>query len=140
MQVLCKRLTPTSRLPVRSSKNSAGYDLYSDQEVTVRPGHRKLIKTGICLEIPDGHYGRIAPRSSLARDFGINVGAGVIDPDYRGEVMILLFNHGEKDLEIHVGDRIAQIIFEKISTPVIIETEKISETSRGTGGFGSTGK
>ena len=100
---------------------------------------RALVGTGIALSIPDGLYGRVAPRSGLAVKHCINVGAGVIDPDYTGEVKVVLFNHGTEDFEIKKGDRIAQLILEKCETPMIKEIGLLEETLRGDGGFGSTG-
>jgi dUTP pyrophosphatase len=99
-----------------------------------------MIKTDIAIQVPKGHYGRVAPRSSLAwKDF-VDVGAGVIDEDYRGEVKVVLYNHGESLFHVKMGDRIAQLIIEKISYPEVKEVETLEETERGSGGFGSTGK
>jgi dUTP pyrophosphatase len=89
--------------------------------------------------IPHGHYGRVAPRSGLAWKKSIDVGAGVIDEDYRGNVGVILFNFGDEDFVIKQGDRVAQLILEKISTPEVEEVDELPETSRGDGGFGSTG-
>jgi dUTP pyrophosphatase len=125
---------------------SAGWDLYSSENVVVPARGRALIKTGIKLIVQIGTYGRIAPRSGLALKNGIDVGAGVIDADYRGEVGILLFNFSDSDFQVHTGDRVAQLILEKI---VICELREMSsdewntttcETIRGEGGFGSTGR
>lgn len=132
--------TKSAQLPKRCSSHAAGCDIYSAETTTIAANSRKLISTGIAIEIPQNHYGRIAPRSSLAVNYGIQVGAGVIDSDYRGEVKILLFNHGTDTFEIKQGDRIAQLIVEKISMPVIQERIDLTETVRGQGGFGSTGK
>jgi len=89
--------------------------------------------------VPVGTYGRVAPRSGLASKFMIDTGAGVIDADYRGIVFVLLFNHSEKDFEVKQGDRVAQLIIEKIQTPDVQEVQDLEETLRGAGGFGSTG-
>lgn len=89
--------------------------------------------------MPAGCYGRVAPRSGLAAKHGIDVGAGVIDEDYRGNIGVVLFNHGKEAFEIKRGDRIAQLICERIVYPVLEEVEKLTETVRGAGGFGSTG-
>jgi dUTP pyrophosphatase len=109
----------------------------------VLPGHRKLISTGIAVRVPEGTYGRIAPRSGLALKSGIHVGAGVIDADYTGTVGVLLFNLDPSEpFEIRIGDRIAQLIVERISacTPEIVhEAIKEDKEGRGDGGFGSTG-
>jgi len=98
-----------------------------------------IVNTGIAIVIPKNCYGRIAPRSSLAVKHGIQVGAGVIDPDYTGEVKVVLFNQGQDDFKISVGDRIAQLVLERCETPDVREVLTIDETARGAGGFGSTG-
>ena len=97
------------------------------------------MKTRISIQFPIGLYARIAPRSGLALKKFINVGAGVVDADYRGEVGVVLFNHGDQDFEVKMGDRIAQLILEKISTPAVEEVSGLDDTVRGSGGFGSTG-
>jgi dUTP pyrophosphatase len=134
-----KRFTPDALLPLRASGGSVGYDLYSNENVCVPIGARALVSTGIAIVLPSGTYGRIAPRSGLAVKKGIQVGAGVIDPDYTGEVKILLFNHGAETFEINKGDRVAQLILERCETPPVIEIGKLEETERGSCGFGSTG-
>ncbi|KAF9076494.1 dUTP pyrophosphatase [Rhodocollybia butyracea] len=138
-QLLVKRHSEKAKIPSRGSALSAGYDLYSAEKKTV-PAHGKaLIDTQISIAVPIGHYGRVAPRSGLASKFMIDTGAGVIDADYRGIVFVLLFNLSEKDFEVQEGDRIAQLIIEKIHTPEILEVDNLEETLRGAGGFGSTG-
>lgn len=129
-------------LPTRGSVLSAGWDLYSSEEGVI-PGHGQgMIATDISVIVPEGTYGRVAPRSGLAAKHGISTGAGVIDADYRGEVKIILFNHSDKDFKIEKGDRIAQLVLEKIVNAEIkqITAEELSSTDRGEGGFGSTGK
>lgn len=107
---------------------------------TVVPARGKaLVKTDIQIEVPEGTYGRVAPRSGLAWKNFIDVGAGVIDQDYRGNVGVILFNHSETDFEVKKGDRIAQLILERIIHPVVIEVDTLTDTDRGAGGFGSTG-
>jgi dUTP pyrophosphatase len=135
-----KKLSFDARLPTRGSDGAVGYDLYSSEDATVPcQAGRALVSTGIALSIPDGLYGRVAPRSGLAVKHCINVGAGVIDPDYTGEVKVVLFNHGTEDFEIKKGDRIAQLVLERCETPMIKEIGLLEETLRGDGGFGSTG-
>ena len=95
--------------------------------------------TGLAISFPAGLYARIAPRSGLALKKFIDVGAGVVDHDYRGEVGVVLFNHGDQDFEVNMGDRIAQLILEKIDTPPVEEVQGLGDTVRGVGGFGSTG-
>lgn len=126
-------------IPTKGSALSAGYDLYSTVDECIKPNERKLIDTGMQLEIPFGVYGRIAPRSGLAVKFGVDVMAGVIDPDYRGNIKVLLINHGDTDFIIHKGDRIAQLIFEVCATAIFTVTNILNTTIRGANGFGSTG-
>ena len=129
-----------ARLPVRGTSGAVGYDLAA-AEAAIVPAHGKcLVKTGLAMALPTGCYGRIAPRSGLALKKFIDIGAGVIDADYRGEVGVILFNFSDQDFVVNMGDRIAQIIFEKIKTPQIKELDSLEGTDRGAGGYGSTGK
>jgi dUTP pyrophosphatase len=139
MTLFVKRLTYTSTLPTRGSAHAVGYDLYASEDYLIPHGTRMIVNTGIAIVIPKNCYGRIAPRSSLAVKHGIQVGAGVIDPDYTGEVKVVLFNQGQDDFKISVGDRIAQLVLERCETPDVREVLTIDETARGAGGFGSTG-
>ncbi|GAA5955088.1 hypothetical protein JCM3765_003191 [Sporobolomyces pararoseus] len=136
---LVQRHSDKARIPTRGSALAAGYDLYSSEEKTVPARGQALIGTDISIAIPEGTYGRVAPRSGLGVKHSITTGAGVIDADYRGKVGVLLFNLGDKDFEIKEGDRIAQLIIEKIVTPEPQEVSSLDETVRGAGGFGSTG-
>ena len=134
-----KKLVANALIPKQGSAFAAGFDLHALVD-TVVPAHGKcLISTGISMAIPYGNYGRIAPRSGLACKHMIDVGAGVIDADYRGEVKVLLFNLGDKEFEVKAEDRIAQLIIEKYTPCTIEEVEELQETQRGDGGFGSTG-
>lgn len=133
------RLDPEAFLPVRQTVGSAGYDLHSSANDIIKSKSRKLVSTGLKISIPLGMYGRIAPRSSLACKKFVDVGAGVVDNDYRGEVKVLLINNGAEDFKIEKGDRIAQLIFENCSTPKLEVVSELDETVRGQGGFGSTG-
>ena len=135
-----KRLSEDSKLPIRSSEGAAGYDLFSSIDLIIKARTKGIVEIGISLAIPKNHYGRISSRSSLAVNYDIDVGAGVIDEDYRGPIKVILFNHGYKDFIINKGDRIAQLIIEKISYPEIIEVNELDQTLRGDKGFGSTGK
>ena len=139
MKLLIKRLSEDSIVPTRASPGSVGYDLYSTSNMFIPPLERGIVNTGIAATIPMGVYGRIAPRSGLAVKHGIQTGAGVIDPDYTGELKVILFNHGSEKFEIKQGDRIAQLILEKCETPLIEEVNAIKDTERGTRGFGSSG-
>jgi dUTP pyrophosphatase len=136
-------LSSHALLPKKGSVNAAGYDLYSIETGVIKPKERRLIPTGISLAIPSGYYGRIAPRSGLAFKHGIDVMAGVIDSDYRGEVGVILYNSDSfNDFIFNIGDKIAQIIFEKHYDFVfneVFQIKDLNETQRGSGGFGSTG-
>jgi dUTP pyrophosphatase len=135
-----KKLSTNATLPKRGSEFSAGYDLASADDIVIPPLDQRLIKTNIAVMIPSGHYGRIAPRSGLAFKNKIDVHAGVIDEDYRGDVGVILFNHSQYDpFHVKVGDRIAQFIITRIATPLVIDLDSLDETSRGHNGYGSTG-
>ena len=138
MKILLKNVN--AKVPTKGTEKSAGYDLYSCCDTLIYPQERILVKTGICIEVPEGYYGRIAPRSGIALKYGIDVMAGVIDSDYRGEIGVLLYNT-DKNIPFHVkiGDRVAQIIIEKYFNFDIKVVETISISDRGDGGFGSTG-
>ncbi len=134
-----KKLAPNAMLPTRGSERAAGLDLYSIEPVQLKPGHRELVRTGLAVAIPEGYYGRVAPRSGLATKNGIDVLAGVIDADYRGEIKCLLLNTGGEPVELPARTKICQLIIEKIITPEASWAEELPETIRGDGGFGSTG-
>ena len=134
-----KKLRNSAAIPKRATKDAAGYDIASVEETVVPAKGRTVVKTGLSIAIPDGCYGRIAPRSGLAVKKFIDIGAGVIDADYRGEIGVVMFNHSDEDLKVKQGDRIAQLILEKISTPEVKETVDLSSTVRGSQGFGSSG-
>jgi dUTP pyrophosphatase len=134
------RLHPQAKLPTRGSPYSAGLDLYSVESLWIAARGRATVRTGLSVAIPRGFYGRVAPRSGLAVKHGLDVLAGVIDSDYRGEIICALINHGDEPLELEAGMRIAQLIIESIATPTPTWSEDLSETERGGGGFGSTGE
>lgn len=134
-----KKLSEKAVLPSRASPLSAGYDLSSATEVKVPARGKALVPTDLSIAIPEGTYARIAPRSGLAWKHSIDVGAGVIDADYRGPVGVILFNHSDIDFEVKVGDRIAQLIIQVIMMPDVVEVDDLDSTVRGAGGFGSTG-
>lgn len=134
-----QRLHDKAVLPKRGSQLSAGYDIAAG-EAGVVPAHGiAIIKTGLKMAIPEGYYGRVAPRSGLAVKKFIDTGAGVVDADYRGELGVVLFNFSDKDFSVVPGDRIAQLLIEKISMGNLVEVSSLDKTERGTGGFGSTG-
>jgi dUTP pyrophosphatase len=161
-----KKLSDKGRLPTRGSAFAAGYDVYASKDTTIPARGKALVSTDISMAVPEGTCespltsltwiescdgnesitdgtrttdGRIAPRSGLASKHFIDTGAGVIDADYRGEVKVLLFNHAETDFEIKEGDRIAQLVLERIYTPEVVEVQELADSVRGAGGFGSTG-
>ncbi|CAN1163664.1 Deoxyuridine 5'-triphosphate nucleotidohydrolase, partial [Linum perenne] len=134
-----KKLSEKAVLPTRGSPLSAGYDLSSASEMKVPARGKALIPTDLGIAVPEGTYARIAPRSGLAWKHSIDVGAGVIDADYRGPVGVILFNYSDVEFEVKEGDRIAQLIIERIITPEVLEVEDLDATVRGEGGFGSTG-
>ncbi|BDA40662.1 Deoxyuridine 5'-triphosphate nucleotidohydrolase [Coccomyxa sp. Obi] len=134
-----KKLTPEATLPKRGSERAAGYDLASAHDCTVPARGKAVVKTGLSIAIPAGTYARVAPRSGLAVKHFIDTGAGVVDEDYRGEVGVVLFNHSDVDFPVKKGDRIAQLILERIMTPEVEEVEDLDSTVRGAGGYGSTG-
>lgn len=135
------RLQPTAILPSRGSEGAAGFDLYSIDHYVVFPGQRVVVSTGIGLQrLPDGTYGRIAPRSGLAVKHGLDVLAGVVDPDYRGEIKVVLLNTDMRNpFMIKPGYRIAQLVLEKYQVSDVIEVSAAPDTTRGADGFGSTG-
>jgi dUTP pyrophosphatase len=139
MNLRVKKLSFDAIIPTRGSGGAVGYDIYSTDEVLIPPAHRALVGSGVAIVLPAGCYGRVAPRSGLAVKHGIQVGAGVVDPDYTGEVKVVLFNHGHTDFQVNKGDRIAQLVLEKCDTPEVVEIGLLEETERGSGGFGSTG-
>lgn len=126
--------------PTRGSDGAAGWDLYSVESAYIGPGDRQLIDTGIASEFSDHIGGFIKPRSGLAYKHGIDVLAGVIDSDFRDSIKVLLINHGDQPFVVSPGDRIAQIVFAMVFHNVVEHDGQVSETERGTGGFGSTGK
>lgn len=132
------------QLPSYETGSSAGLDVRAniDQPVILKPLERALIKTGLFLEIPEGYECQVRPRSGLAYKEGITVlnSPGTIDADYRGEVGVILINLSNADCEIKDGDRVAQLVFAKYKQAKWVETSELSNTERGAGGFGSTGK
>ncbi len=127
--------------PTKGSVGAIGYDLYSCQDYRIPARKWTAVNTGVSIQMPDGCYGRVAPRSGLTAVYGLDVGAGVIDADFRGMIQVILFNHNDQDYVVKVGDRIAQLILEQALTNVeVVQVEKLDDTERGQGGLGSTGK
>ena len=139
-----KKLRANAVLPTYGSTWAAGADLYAclEETVTIEPGKTVLIPTGLAMEIPVGYAGLIYARSSMGVKRGLAPAnkVGVIDADYRGEFMVALHNHGSTDQTVEHGERIAQLLVTPVITPGFAEVEELSDTARGSGGFGSTGK
>jgi dUTP pyrophosphatase len=127
-------------LPEYSSTGAAGADLRASEAVTIAPGARAAVPTAVRLQIPPGHVGLVWPRSGLAVRHGIDTLAGVIDSDYRGEVRVVLVNHGDEPFRIEKGDRVAQLLVQRVERAAFAAVPSIEETDRGAGGFGSTGR
>lgn len=138
-----KKLSPRAISPERASQEAAGFDLHAAYDQVVPAQGRAKIKTDLQICLPKGCYGRIAPRSGLALDHFIDIGAGVVDRDFRGNISIIIFNHGKQDFPVLAGDRVAQLILERICEDVELremKNQELPKTKRGTQGFGSTGK
>jgi dUTP diphosphatase len=140
LRIKVKKLSVEARLPSHATDWAAGADLYCAEDFTIQPGERRLVPSGIAIEIPAGYYGRVAPRSGLAVRHGIDTLAGIIDSDYRGELKVALINLGDQAVSFAAGERIAQLIIERAARCDYIWSEALSETERAGGGFGSTGK
>lgn len=134
-----KQLDERAVLPKRGSAWAAGLDVCSIEALEIAPRQRTMARTGFAVAIPPGFYGRIAPRSGLAAKNGLDVLAGVIDSDYRGEVCVLLYNTSDETIKLAAGSKICQLIVEQIITPDAVWASDLDETARGAGGFGSTG-
>lgn len=143
MELRIKKLNPLAVVPSYGSASAAGADLYACEggEVTIKSGETKLIHTGIAMEIPDGYVGLVYARSGIAVKRGLAPAnkVGVIDSDYRGEIMVAIHNHSDVEQTIADAERIAQIVIAPYLTVDFVEAEELDETERGAGGFGSTG-
>ena len=143
-QIAVKKLRPGAILPSFGTPEAAGADLYAciEEDVTIRPGETLFIPTGLAMALPRGYAGFVFARSGMACKRGLAPAnkVGVIDSDYRGELMIALHNHGSQPQTVSNGERVAQLIVMPVLTPVYFEAEELDSTLRGTGGFGSTGK
>lgn len=145
LNVRIKRVRPggANPLPCYMTAHSAGMDLYADlaEDITLAPGERTLVPTGIALELSDGYEAQIRPRSGLAMRHGITLvnSPGTIDPDYRGEIGIIIINHGTEPFVLRRGERVAQMVFNRFVRAELEEVGDLAETARGAGGFGHTG-
>lgn len=139
-----KKLTETAVAPVKGSAFAAGFDLFADttQDIEVQPGEVVPFYTGLAMEIPDGWFGAIYPRSGLATKFGLRLPecVGVIDADFRGNIGVPLRNDSDKPVTVVAHERVAQIVFQKCPDVTLCEADMLTKTDRGTGGFGSTGR
>ena len=137
-----QRGPPAVDLPAYQTEGAAGLDLRADEACTLLPGERRLVPTGIAVELPHGHEGQVRPRSGLALRHGVGMvnAPGTIDADYRGEVGVILVNHGQQPFVVARGDRIAQLVIAPVVRVEIREVEALGDSDRGAGGFGSTGK
>jgi dUTP pyrophosphatase len=138
-----RRLDAAARPPTQAHEGDAGYDLHAAEDVTIGPGERASVGTGIAVAIPEGQAGLVIPRSGLALRHGISVvnTPGLIDSGYRGELRVLLLNTDRSEpFTVEPGDRIAQLVLVRVETEALEEVDELDETVRGAGGFGSTGR
>jgi dUTP pyrophosphatase len=143
MNLRFARLSEAAVLPTRAHEGDAGLDIYAAEPAHIGPGERWSVSTGVAVEIPDGHAGLVLPRSGLARKHGISLvnSPGLIDAGYRGELTVLLLNTDPAEVyRVEPGDRIAQLVVVAVAAVEPIEAEELSESARGEGGFGSSGR
>ena len=136
-----QRLDPRATLPTRAHAGDAGFDLYAMEAVTLEPGERALVRTGVAIALPEGHAGLVLPRSGLAARHGIALvnAPGLIDEGYRGELRVTLLNTGDAPYAARAGDRIAQLVLVAVPAAEAVEVAELGATERGNGGFGSSG-
>ena len=143
IEVKVKKLHPNAIVPRYMTEHAAGMDLctVADEPIVLEPGERTLLPTGLAMEIPPGYEGQVRPRSGLALKKGIALvnSPGTIDADYRGEIGIIIINHGNQAVEIMPGDRVAQLIVAPVTRAALIEVDDLNDTVRNSGGFGHTG-
>jgi dUTP pyrophosphatase len=142
VQLQVKRLTPTARLPARATAEASCFDVCADMDGTIAPGDRGLVKTGLSVAVPPGYEVQVRSRSGLALKQGVAVlnSPGTVDADYRGEVGVILINHGREPFVFRRGDRIAQMGVYRVERCAAVEVELLEATARGAGGFGHTGR
>ena len=142
MTVRFKKINPEAILPAYAHPGDAGLDVRSIEDLTLQPGARALVRTGLVMELPPDAEAQVRPRSGLALKFGVTVlnSPGTIDAGYRGEVGVILINHGDAPFEVRKGDRIAQIVIASVVHADIVEVADVESSERGEGGFGSTGR
>jgi dUTP diphosphatase len=142
VELQVRLLHPAAQLPRRAHPGDAGADLFAVEEVTIPAGERRDVGTGLALAIPSGYAGFVQPRSGLAFKHGIMVvnSPGLIDAGYRGEVRVSLYNSGREPFTVAMGERIAQLVIQKVEEPEYLAVDQLPDTSRGEGGFGSSGR
>lgn len=144
MEIKIKRLSDTAKIPTRESSCAAGYDLYADipEDITINPHETMKINTGVAMEIPEGYFGGIAARSGLATKEGLRPANcyGIVDSDYRGQIIVALHNDSDIERVVTPQERIGQIIIQPYLNVTFCEVDDLTETERGSNGFGSTGK
>ncbi len=143
VKVKVQKLHPEAVIPAYMTEHAAGMDLYTviDKPVTLGAGERTLLPTGLAMEIPPGYEGQVRPRSGLALKKGISLvnSPGTIDADYRGEIGIIIINHGTEQVEFQPGDRVAQLIIAPVTQAILVEADELNDSDRSSGGFGHTG-
>jgi len=141
MKLKVTRLTEDALLPEYAHPGDAGLDLFAVENVKIQPGEIQMVRTGIAIELPSNTEGQVRPRSGLAAKYGVSVlnSPGTIDESYRGEICVIMINHGKRPFTVEKGMRIAQLVISPIIRVEVKEAKKLSQTTRGTKGFGSTG-
>ena len=134
------KLSKDAQMPTYGSEGAAGLDLYTIEDVTLQPNERKLIKTGVSLEIPEGHFCYVMGRSGNTIKKGLHVALGLVDEDYRGEIGVMAFNQSNEPIEFKNGDRVAQMVILPYPKVTFKEANDLSQTERADGGYGSSGK
>jgi len=142
MEIRVKILHPAARVPAQAHPGDAGADLFAVEALVIPPGERREVGTGLAIEVPPGFGGFVQPRSGLAFKHGIMVvnSPGLIDSGYRGEVRVCLYNSGEGAFAVNIGERIAQLVIQRVEQPVFTEASELTNTSRNESGFGSSGR
>lgn len=140
MIVKVKKLRPDAKVPNYAHPGDAGMDLFIDEDYTVQPQERYIAPTGVAIEIPDGYVGLIWDKSGMAANVGLKSMGGVIDSSYRGEIKVIVFNTSDKPIKFNKGDKLAQMLIQKVERVLIREVNTLSDTSRRDGRFGSTGR
>jgi dUTP pyrophosphatase len=141
MKLRVRKLVPEAKLPHYAHPGDAGLDLFAAEACTLSPGESRMVRTGICIELPKGTEAQVRPRSGLAAKHAVTVlnTPGTVDEGYRGEVCVILINHGKTPFVVDLGMKIAQMVIKPVITVEVEEADALSETRRGAGGFGSTG-